>query len=144
MSHRKQIIDAAARAAYVSSWANWAEENGVRLSSGGDLMDQAPRTPASAKAWAKKLIICMEKLNGKKIDAMYEHAAELAFEHHQNNRAVNADNFGHYTAMQALGHGVSWDDSHPSHGFKIPSAEFYCDSPKSCHGYVSERGGRTG
>jgi len=130
---RAEIIEAAARAAYVSAWADWAEEQGESLR--GELMDQAPNTPLAAKKWARKLIAAMEKMNGQKIDKIYAHAAAMPHTSSWHKRATAAD-FGHYTAMQALGHGVSWGDDHPDHGFLIPSADFHCWGARSCEGSV--------
>lgn len=132
-SIRNQIIDAAARAAYVSAWADYQEEQGESLR--GELMDQAPSTPAAARKWAVKLISEMEKLNGQKIDKMYARAAAMPHTSSWHKRA-EPDDFGHYTAMQALGHGVSWGDDHPEHGFLIPSADFHCWGARSCEGSV--------
>lgn len=139
---RNEIIKSAARAAYVSSWANWAEEQGESLH--GELMDQAPNTPAAAVKWARKLISTMEKMNGLKIDKMYWSAAQKADIHHSNTRRgrdASPEEFGYCTAMQSMGHGVSWGDDHPDHGFLIPHTEFYCHGEQECEGYVSDREG---
>ena len=138
--------DAAARAAYVSAWANWMEEQGESLR--GELMDQAPNTPAAAKKWARKLIATMEKMNGLKIDKMYARAkadAESSSRSSRPGRNASPEEFGYCTAMQAMGSGVSWADDHPEHGFRIPGAEVYCPgSARSFEGYVSERLGTVG
>lgn len=36
-----------------------------------------------------------------------------------------AREFGHYLAMQALGHGVSWFDDHARFDLTVPHSEFY-------------------
>ena len=139
--NKNEVIRAAARAVYVSAWADYMEEKGKAHGWGGqDLMDLAPRTPSSATAWAKKLIAAMERMNGKTIEAMAASAVSGARSGgHSWEKEGTYEDFGHYTAMQALGHGVSWDDSHAPHGFKIPHGEFYCDTARQCEGYVSER-----
>lgn len=138
MSIKSEIIEAAARAVYVQAWASYMEESGGHIEHGIDLMDQAPRTPTAAKKWARELIKTMEKFNGKKIERMYVAAAKMPLEHSWE-KAATPEDFGHYTAMESLGHGVSWDDSHPFHGFHIPLSEFDCSSQRDCHGYVSQR-----
>lgn len=151
MSNRKEIIDAMARAAYVQAWANWAEENGESLR--GELMDQAPSTPAAAKKWAQNLARLMEKFNGAKIEKLYARAALSADAaswrggHGSNHtmalrrRQATPDNFGYCIAMESLGHGVGWGDDHPDHGYLVPMSEFYCHGEKDCDGYVSDSQG---
>lgn len=36
-----------------------------------------------------------------------------------------ANLFGHYLAMEAMGHGVSWADDHEPHGLRVPHMEFH-------------------
>lgn len=123
-----EFIEGAARSAFVLAWANWMEEKGDgRSLSGQRLEDVAPKTPAKAKAWAKKLVTAMEKANGRSIDAMYEHALSidgLSHEASRHDRKSSAEAFGSDTALEAIGTGVSWADDHTEHGFKIPGAEF--------------------
>lgn len=141
MTLKNEIIRAAARAAYVSAWADYMENAGKAKGwAGQDLMDLAPKTPAAANKWAKKLIATMERMNGKTIEAMAADACSRPHSHSWEKEGTYED-FGHYTAMQALGHGVGWSDSHPAHGFKIPHGEFYCHNARSCEGYVSGREG---
>lgn len=132
------IVAAAARAGFVQAWADWMEEKGESLH--GELMDQAPVTPAKAKVWAKKLLSTMERMNGLSLDKMYERAAAKPLEHSWERKPTKKD-FGHYTAMQALGHGVAWSDDHPRHGFKIPHAEFHMMGARDLWATVSARAG---
>ena len=141
MSVRAEIIDSAADTAFASSWADWMEEQGESVH--GEIMDQAPNTPAAAKKWARKLIAAMEKLNGKKIDKIYGIAELKALAARHERQAISSrshrltpDNFGYCTAMTALGHGVGWSDDFPEHGFLIPSADFHCWGARSCEGSV--------
>jgi hypothetical protein len=123
MSVKQEIIDAAARAGFVQAWASYMEEKGKSPGRGGqDLMDLAPKTPSKAKTWAKKLIDRMEEINGTTAAKMYANAAQISLSHGKGG--VEPETFGHYTAMQALGHGVAWSDDHPAHGYRIPSASF--------------------
>ena len=137
MSARAVIIESAARTAFASSWADWMEEQGESVH--GEIMDQAPNTPLAAKKWARKLIAAMEKLNDKKISDMYWSAwakADRANEHRGSGKEAKARDFGYCTAMTALGHGVSWSDDFPEHGFLIPSADFHCWGTRNCEGSV--------
>jgi hypothetical protein len=142
MSVRKEIIAAAARAAFVQGWASYKEERGETAGWGGqDLMDLAPATPGAARVWANELIDKMEKLNhGKSIEAMYRHAAMKS----GHAKVPTPEDFGHYTAMQALGHGVAWCDDHPQHGYRIPSGEFIMHASRSFTAYVSDRNSSEG
>lgn len=136
---REDIIDAAARAGFVQAWASWMEERGESLR--GELMDQAPPTPSKARAWAKKLIQGMETLNGLPVSEMYERALAMPGRH---LRRSAPEDFGFTTAMQALGHGVSWADDHPEHGFLIPRADFSMFGPRSFDASVSTSSTTTG
>lgn len=136
MSIKAEIIEAAARAVYVQAWANYMEESGGHIEHGIDLMDQAPKTPTVATKWARELVKTMEKFNKRKIERIYIAAAKEPGRH---EKEATPEDFGHYTAMESLGHGVGWGDSHPNHGFRVPSSEFYCDDEKSCSGHVSQR-----
>lgn len=125
---RNAIVAAAARAGFVQAWADYMEERGAQLR--GELMDQAPRTPPQARTWAKKLIGTMERFSRLPIEEMYERAAA---------DGGSATDFGHYAAMQALGHGVAWADDHPSHGFTIPRAEFHMHGGRDFYTSVDAR-----
>ena len=129
----QDIIDAAARAAFVSAWADYQEERGRHLR--GELMDQALATPTAAKKWARSLFAAMAKMNRKSVERMYEHAAG------DDQSARTRKDFGHYTATQALGHGVGWSDDYPDHGLRIPHAEFHMDGARSFFAEVSKRRG---
>lgn len=84
-----------------------------------------PKTSADAKRSARDFIAEMEKLSGLPIAIMYQVAADKPVVHSWEKDAATAEDFGHYTEMQAMGHGVAWDDSHPAHGFSIPSWSYY-------------------
>lgn len=138
MTTRDEIINAAARAAYVQAWASYREESGKGYPAGCQLMDMAPETPQYAFDWAEKLFTVMETLNRMSTEAMYAHAASLPLSRSWHREAT-PDDFGHDTAMEALGHGVGWADHHPPHGLWFPfSAEFYCFSETECDGYVAD------
>ncbi len=118
---RDEFMDAAARALWVQAWADAAEEQGETLS--GELMDQAPETPPEAKQAAKELAVALEQSNGP-LSQLWDKAATAKGKH---SRDPTVEDFGHYLAMGALGHGVSWEDDHPDVGIKLPSMEFHAD-----------------
>ncbi len=118
---RDEFMDAAARALWVQAWADAAEEQGETLS--GELMDQAPETPPQAHEAAKELAVALEQSNGP-LSHLWEKAATAKGKHYSE---PTVEDFGHYLAMSALGHGVSWEDDHPDVGIKLPSMEFHAD-----------------
>lgn len=138
---RDEIIESAARAFYVSRWADDQEERDwpAGSPSGRDLDEMAPRTPKKVVAFAKKFIAAFERTNSMSVDQLYERAAELTRQPggmRYARRPPSADLFGHYLAMQAMGSGVAWSDDYPSPGFALPEAQWYGGS-----GEVSTRRG---
>ncbi len=115
---RARIVGAMARALFVTAWADAEEEAG--RTHHGELMDLAPETTPEAIDAAEALSREFEEKNQTAFDVMYETAA--AMEDH--DVSPTPEDFGHYTAMEALGHGVSWKDDHPKHGFAVPNVDF--------------------
>lgn len=119
---RIDIVEGAARALFVQWWADQCSEceddaetcriegNGhVPNDPGGvELMDVAPDTPASAFACAESLVSRMEG-EGQWPEVMSREEVE-----------ADPNSFGHYLAMEALGHGVAWSDDYPDHGLALP------------------------
>jgi hypothetical protein len=121
-SFQDDIVEAMARALFVSAWADAEEEEGRSFGGGVDLMDVAPKTSAEAKQHAKKLAKQFEQKNGMSLDELLAKAAEA------DDASVDSEyarDFGHYLAMQAMGHGVSWFDDHKKFPLKVPYTEFY-------------------
>jgi hypothetical protein len=125
---RKMIVDAMARAFFVEAWARNEEEKPKfrERGYGGhghqvDIMDVAPRTNAAANAAAKELAKDIERANGRSLTSLYTTA--VAQEGHR--KEPNPTDFGHYLAMQAMGHGVSWWDDHPKFPMTVPYHDFY-------------------
>lgn len=113
------IIMAMARAFWVDAWASREEEEGRRPAGPGeDLMDAAPPTPAVAIHFARKYAKDFQTANDADLMALYERAAGMPGKHDEE---PTEEAFGHYIAMEAMGHGVSWADDHPDHGFVVPS-----------------------
>lgn len=126
-SERDEILEGMARAAFVTHWADEREEEGESFS-GQDIMDVAPRKNSEESVeWANNLAPRIEKANGKSLDELYALASAANEEGGGGRTTQDAETFGHYLAMQAMGHGVAWDDDIAGgHDLiKIPYSEFY-------------------
>ena len=110
------FVEGAARAFFISSWANERERRGRQLR--GDLWKLAPSTPLSAYVAAGILVGKIESLNGKNIYMIFAEASKA------EGRDIDVGELGHYFAMQALGEGVGWFDSHKSFPLKLPRLEY--------------------
>jgi hypothetical protein len=107
-----QIRAAMAKAFFASAWADMQEEKDsddesrVNLS-GKEIFDVMPSTidPAAEHA-ARTLAMDLERANGASIVAVFCKAKRIALETKQGDRDLTPENFGHYLAMQAMGHGV--------------------------------------
>lgn len=94
--------------------------------SGVELMDVAPETPDYARLEAAKLLGKLESANGCSFAVIVWNAARADCgtaslgdcPEHGYRCPIDESNFGHYIAMQALGHGVSWFDDHER--FEVP------------------------
>ena len=92
-----------ARAFFASAWADQCEESGdARMMSGREILDLIPSKYDPA-AWhaADTLIRDMESKNGAPIVELWARCVE---------EFPSAADFGHYCAMQAMGHGVGLFD----------------------------------
>jgi hypothetical protein len=121
-----------AKAFFASAWADLQEEKdaddetAVNLS-GCEIMDVMPDEidPAAIHA-ANTLAMDMERTNGKPLADIYHFAVDVK-EFCRGDRTLNEDYFGHYCAMQAMGHGVGLQDAFGSavyEAIKIPYVEF--------------------
>lgn len=119
-----------ARTLFVTAWADWKDQyGGGTPGMGVDLMDVAPETPPYAFEAADKLIKLYEDANkcclghllnlAKWSEKILETAPE-------ETMAALAREFGYCMTMQALGHGVSWEDSHEPFVRKHVDFEFTC------------------
>lgn len=105
------FVAGAARAMFVTAWADKQEERGHTYP-GQELMDVAPKTPRYAILRAWQLMGRMEAINnGYEIHALIA-AARRADKLGEEFDEEYCRLFGHYYAMQSLGHGVSWFDDH--------------------------------
>jgi len=124
---RDEFIEGAARAFFVTAYADFVEdperEQGaydyLAASCGADWMDCAPETtPPNAYALAGELWGALYHLNGKAGVYTLALNAEAA-----DGQPVDAKEFGHYLAMAAMGHGVSWFDDHADFPLETPYME---------------------
>lgn len=120
-----EIRRAMARAFFVSWYASEQDrraEHGLKAKIAGpgeDWMDVAPNTSNAAKRHARAYAVKLSDANkGATLTDLY--AAAL----NAGGRG-DARTFGHYIAMQAMGHGVSWFDDNPKFPIEIPHGEFY-------------------
>jgi len=129
----KKIVDAMARAMYVSGWAN-REEEACRSHGGEELMDIAPKT--SRRTQDKGWLLCgmFEQANGCSIITLFLRAMiadglipDFNWESEEFERLYDqyAKEFGHYLAMRAMGTGVAWEDDHKSFEIEYPHYEYY-------------------
>lgn len=109
---REQIREYMAKTFFATAWADYQDEYGEGVGMGVEIMDVIPDTyPESAYKAADKLITRMEFINGETIERIYEICRDEPGKH---SRDPDPDEFGYCMAMQAMGHGVGWDDNHPS------------------------------
>lgn len=108
---RELAKEGAARAFFVSAWADGAEEAGHSFGGGTNLDDVAPATPDEILDGADQFLDSLEKLNRASIGELYREAAAAPGRH---SREPDPEEFGYYMAMQSMGHGVGWYDDHPT------------------------------
>jgi len=119
---RSEAQAGAADALHLTAWANWAEEEGGPGLQPGPIENQAPPTSRKAKRSGKAFIRRLEQNNRATINQMYWAALQIPGKRY---RKPTPELFGHYLAMEAMGHGVAWSDDHPDPKFDIPSWEYY-------------------
>ena len=107
---------------FASAWADQQEENGHSLS--GEIMDQLPDTvdPAATHA-AVTFAMDMKRINSKSVAKMMEDIESVG----DGDRPETMEYFGHYAAMQAMGHGVGLHDAFGRDVYeliKVPYIEF--------------------
>jgi hypothetical protein len=103
---KSEIIHHAARALFASAWADYQEQSpdGESLS-GCEIFDVMPQDiPPEATQAAERLIADVERLNGETIEGSLLRAQFLPDKY--ADRPCDAEHFGHYLAMQAMGSGV--------------------------------------
>jgi len=120
-----EIREAMARAFFVDWYASEQErrqEEGLKANiarGGEDWMDVAPGTSRAAKKHAREYAVKLSAANkGATLTDLYAAALNAG-------GTGDARTFGHYMAMQAMGHGVSWFDDNPEFPIEVPHGEFY-------------------
>jgi hypothetical protein len=124
---RDSFLEGAARAFFVTAYADHVENcddfdddhDYAKPGPGGDWCDSAPEAPPNAYALAGELWAKLAAANpdGAGVYTLADLAAEA------DGKAIDAESFGHYLAMQAMGHGVSWFDDHKRFPMVIPHME---------------------
>ena len=122
-----KIRDAMAKAFFASAYADQYDEaeNPGFSASGCDWLDLMPddMDPAALHA-ADTLVMDMLRANGGK---NAESLLDFVREHSAGDREATAEMFGHYLAMQAMGHGVGLGDAFGRvvyESVKVPYVEF--------------------
>lgn len=127
---REGIIEGMARALWVTSYADYVEglskqeriAAGTPVSlSGIEWMDESPSTPEAAEKAGAELAALYESENDMSLNDLERRAVEA------EGGDIDDENFGHYLAMMAMGHGVSWFDDHKKFSLKQPSIEAHYD-----------------
>lgn len=121
-----------ARAFFASAYADQAEECGQPLS--GEIMDQLPdETDPAAVHAADTLAADMMRANGLTspcfdLESLFLRACEIAENSRdRGDREHTPEMFGHYCAMQAMGHGVGLADAFGGAVYddiRVPYVEF--------------------
>lgn len=119
---RSDAVKGASDAMHLTAWANWAEEEGGPGLQPGPIEDQAPPTTRKAQRSGKAFIRRLEQGNRATINQMYWAALQMPGRH---LRKPTPELFGHYLAMESMGHGVAWSDDHPDPEFDTPAWEYY-------------------
>ena len=115
----------AARAFFASAWADAADESeNSPIGPGTEIMDVAPKEidPAAIHA-ARTLRMDVERVNGKTIGDLMG----VIERDGDGDRPNTVEHFGHYCAMQAMGHGVGLVDAFGSavhDAIRVPYVEF--------------------
>lgn len=117
------ILYGMARAFFASAWADAAEAAGESI--GGEILDAMPAylDPAALEA-ARALYRKVEEAN-EPMNALFA-ACEASPPGEYADRALEPELFGHYLAMQAMGHGVGLESfgSAVRERVKVPHHEF--------------------
>lgn len=132
-----------ARALWVTSYADWVEnmvedkaQRDLGPGPGGEWDDVTPDTPESADQAAEDLVVLIERANNASTGDPTATLMDLYYRAVEADAAIfaaapfvpdekYAEEFGHYLAMEALGHGVSWRDDHAPFSLRMPHLECY-------------------
>lgn len=125
ITDKEQFIQHAAKAFFASAWAEQCEDSdNEEILSGQEIMQIMPHDidPAAIEA-AQSLLGKMELQNNRTIEDMIAYIED----NDDGDREPIIEFFGHYSAMQAMGHGVGLYDVFGSGVYetiKVPYVEF--------------------
>ena len=106
---KEQFEHHAAKAFFASAWADQCEESEqASIISGEEIFNIMPDEIDSAALHAgMTLRMGVESANAQTIDALMQYIERNA----GGDRDATIESFGHYAAMQAMGHGVGLNDA---------------------------------
>ena len=116
------VEDGMAKAMFAVAWADMVEERGGSLT--GEIMNLIPEVDPAAEKKTEELVKEIEELNGRKMEEIVDDMYVREGVDPESGPAELEESFGHYLAMQSLGHGVAWSDDHEDHNLKLPYIEF--------------------
>lgn len=122
---KAEFILHASRAFFASAWADMADEyDSDVIGPGVEIMSVMPQAvdPAAIHA-AETLLMDIERVNGKTLPELFATVETIG----EGDRPNTMEFFGHYCAMQAMGHGVGLYDAFGSDVYKaitVPCVEF--------------------
>ena len=108
---------------------------GHSCANGEDWADFTPTTHPDAFKAGEQLAQSIEKLNHKRLAQLLEDAAFADDGCHfseEDDAIAYAQEFGHYLAMQSLGHGVSWFDDHAEFPLELPLVSSHVWQCEAC------------
>lgn len=120
---RDEIIHHMSLAFFACAWADYSEQVGPHYPAGCEIMDEMPGdTDPSALRAAKDLADEMEKMNRTTLAELLKRAQRAP----GGDRPCDAEHFGHYAAMQAMGHGVGLESvcDEEEANIQLPYMEF--------------------
>lgn len=99
----------AAKTFFASAWADQCEESEqASIISGEEIFNIMPdEIDTAATHAAKTLRMGIESANAQSIDVLMQYIERNA----SGDRDATIESFGHYAAMQAMGHGVGLNDA---------------------------------
>lgn len=124
MTEKAEFILHASRAFFASAWADAAADANSEAASGVEIMNAMPDDidPSAVHA-AETLLMDLERKNGKDLDTLMG----MIERDGDGDRPNTVEMFGHYCAMQAMGHGVGLYDAFGQDmhaAIQVPYVEF--------------------
>jgi hypothetical protein len=122
---KNEFLHHASKAFFASAWAEMADECGSNvIGPGVEIMDIMPdEIDPSAIHAANTLLMDIERINAKPLESLMKIIQEKG----DGDRPNTIKYFGHYAAMQSMGHGVGLYDAFGSEVYnvvKMPHIEF--------------------